>query len=492
MSARSFDAVIIGGDADGLAAATSLAGAGSKVLVLNESDVLGGALRELEFTPGYRAAPFAPAADSTLVALTDGEPLVLDLASGMPSESLLRCSATDSERWTTFTQRMQALAVFLGEVYRAPPPRVDADTFGEFLFLAKLALKFRGLGRANMAELLRTLPIPISDLLDDEFETPALKGALAAFAVSGLGQGPTAAGTAFTFLHRLYADTRSKTALRQVNHEASARAAGATIETNRRISGIAVRDGRAAGVILESGEEIGCDTVISSLDPRRSLLELIDPKHHDPDFILAVRNIRYRGVTTKVLLALEALPALPSGQAALRGSMLIAPTVRYVERAYEATKYGRCSEQPFIEIRFPTVTQPELAPAGRHVAVLHVQYTPYRLREESWDAERESVADRAIAVVEEYLPGLAAQVRDRHVLTPPDLEAHFGVREGAVSQGEMALDQILFMRPVPAASRYATPIEGLFLCGAGTHPGVGLPGISGELAARAANGARRR
>jgi phytoene dehydrogenase-like protein len=171
--------------------------------------------------------------------------------------------------------------------------------------------------------------------------------------------------------------------------------------------------------------------------------------------------------------------------------MLIAPTIRYVERAYEATKYGRCSDQPFIEIRFPTVTQPDLA-RGRHVAVLHVQYTPYRLRDESWDGQRDSLADRAIGQVDEHLPGFASRVRDRRVLAPPDLESQFGVCEGAVSQGEMALDQILFMRPVPAVSRYATPVEGLFLCGAGTHPGVGLPGISGELAARAASAARRR
>jgi phytoene dehydrogenase-like protein len=487
--ARAFDAVVIGGDIDGLVAAARLAGRGSKVLLINESEALGGAARELEFAPGYRAAPFAPVTSATLVALGDGEPLMLDLA-GAPSESLERRSASDAARWPEFARRMQALAGFLGELYRASPPRIDADGFGEVLALANLGLKFRKLGRTGMAELLRTLPIPIADLLDDEFEAPALKGALAAQAVMDLAQGPTAAGTAFTFLHRQA--VRLATARQELParaYEQRALESGVMIERSRKVHGIAVRDGRATGIVLDAGEEIGCRTVISSLDPNRSLLELIDPRHLDPEFIHAVRNIRYRGVTTKILLALAALPAtaLPRGAAnPLAGGLVIAPTIRAVERAYEATKYGRCSEEPFVEIRFPSVTQPDLAPAGRHVAILHVQYTPYRLREGAWSALRDSIADEAIARVDRHLPGFASLVLDRLVLTPPDIESRFGLREGAVSQGEMALDQILFMRPVPAAARYATPIEGLFLCGAGTHPGVGLQGISGELAARAA------
>ena len=488
-NARAFDAIVLGGDADAMVAATKLAGSGSRVLLVNEAEALGGTLRELEFARGYRAAPFAPAADPTLVALSDDAPLVLSLAGGQ-SESLRRHSAKDAARWPEFTQRMRALAGFLRELYRVPPPRIDAAGFGEFLALANLGRKFRKLGRAGMAELLRTLPIPIADLLDDEFETPVLKGALCAYAVMDLAQGPTAAGTAFTFLHRQVA--LSATAGERMTagmYEARALAAGATIERNQKVRAIVVRDGRTTGVQLESGEEIACRSVLSSLDPGRSLLELVDPRHHDPAFIQAVRNIRYRGVTTKVLLALAALPNAPLPREAanpLAGSLFIAPTSRQVEHAYEATKYGRCSDEPFVEIRFPTVAQPDLAPAGRHVAVLHVQYTPYRLREGTWGALRDSLADQAIALADRHLPGFASLVLDRTVLAPPDLEARLGLREGAVSQGEMALDQILFMRPVPAAARYATPIEGLFLCGAGTHPGAGVHGVSGELAARAA------
>jgi len=491
---RIFDAVVIGGDVDGLAAATTLAKAGTKVLLVEEADALGGAFREIEFAPGYRAAPLAPATDRTVIALSDGAPLVLSESIEATTESLKHHTEKDAERWPAFARKIHASANFLAELYRSPPPRIDADTLGQFLTLANLARKFRTLGRSGMADLLRILPMPIADLLDDEFESPALKGALAAMAVMDLAQGPTAAGTAFTFLHRHVGAQNEGPAALLKAHEARALAAGVKIAMQVKVRSLTVRDGCVTSVNLASGEEVACRIVISSLDPYRSLLDLIDPKHHDPEFIRAVRNIRFRGVTTKILVALETLPAVPhlpsppagTSASALTGSLLIAPTIRHVERAYEASKYGRCSEDPFIEIRFPALAQPEFAPAGKHIAVLHVQYTPYRLREGTWDALRDSLADRAIAQVDRHLPGFAASVRERTVLTPPDLESRFGVREGAVSQGEMALDQILFMRPVPAASRYATPIDGYYLCGAGTHPGAGVHGISGHLAGRAA------
>ncbi len=495
---RTYDAVVIGADIDGLVAATTLAKAGKKVLLVDEGDGPGGTLREIDFAPGYRAAPLAPAADRTLVALGEGAPIVLQDSVLTTIESLLPHSGKDAQRWHPFVLRTQALAGFLAELYRKPPPRIDADSFGEFLSLIGLGRRFRKLGRGGMVDLLRMLPMPIADLLDDEFETPALKGVLAAFAVTDLAQGPAAAGTAFAFLHRQVAlnafawDRPDEAPIEW--HLARALKARVAIELNTNVRSVMVGDGRVTGVVVNAGDEYACSTVISSLDPYRSLLDLIDPKYHDPEFIHAVRNIRFRGVTTKILVALETLPAVPflpvppagTPAGALAGSLLIAPTIRHVERAYEASKYGRCSEDPFIEIRFPTLTQPEFAPEGKHVAVLHVQYTPYRLREGTWAGLRDSLADRAIAQVDRHLPGFASRVRERKAFTPLDLEARFGVREGAVSHGEMALDQILFMRPVPTASRYATPIEGYFLCGAGTHPGAGVHGISGRLAARAA------
>jgi phytoene dehydrogenase-like protein len=485
----SFDAVVIGGDVDGLAAAAKLGASGSKVLLIEEGPQIGGTLREIEFAPGYRVAPLAPPRDPGVLALGDGAPLEISLASDSASvarsaESLRSVSATDSARWSDFLARMGACAGFLAELYQSPAPRIDAATPGEFLTLANLALRFRKLGRRGMADLLRVLPIPVADLLDDELETPCVKGALAALAVSDLAQGPAAAGTGFTFLHRQVVLSRAMKESGDLiaAYEQRARSAGVMIRTGTKVAEISVRDGRATGVVLGGGEEIGCGTVISSLDPYRSLIELIDPRHHDPEFIHAVRNIRFRGVATRVLLALEAPPAIPgtrTSQHGFAGSIVIAPTVRFVERAYEATKYGRVSDQPFIEARFPSP----------RVAVLHVQYTPYRLRD-GGAIDGNDIADRAIAALAARLPGFASRVRDRKVLGPRDLEAEFGLREGAPSRGELTLDQILFMRPVPDASRYATPIEGYYVCGAGTHPGAGIFGVSGVLAAKASRAAR--
>jgi phytoene dehydrogenase-like protein len=481
-----FDAVVLGGDVDGLVAATRLASAGSKVLLIEEGARLGGTLREIEFAPGHRAAPLAPPADPSVLALGDGAPVWLRLAAdpasiARTSEALQRVSKRDAACWGDFIRRIQASAGFLAELYRAPPPRIDADSAGEFLTLANLFRKYRGLGRRGMADLLRLVPIAVADLLDDELETDAVKGALAALAVSDLAQGPAAAGTGFTLLHRQAALNH---AMKQSGagliaaHEERARAAGVTFRTGTQVTEVAVRDGRATGVVLAGGEEIACATVISSLDPYRSLIELIDPKHHDPELIHAVRNVRFRGVATKILLALDSapeIPGAPASQGTFPGSIVVAPTIRYVERAYEATKYGRSSDEPFIELRLPSP----------RVAVVHVQYTPYRLRAGNPPAADGSFAERAIAQVDRRLPGFAARVRERKVFGPRELEAEFGLREGAVSRGEMTLDQILFMRPVPDASRYATPIEGYYLCGAGTHPGADIHGISGELAAKA-------
>src|SRR5204862_2177477 len=252
---------------------------------------------------------------------------------------------------------------------------------------------------------------------------------------------------------------------------------------------------------LSSGEAIACRAVISALDPYQSLLGLIDPVHLDPVLIEAVRNIRFRGVTTKILLALDALPdsvaaataaatttatTTATASAGAAGTMLIAPSMRYVERAFDATKYGCCSSEPFVMIHLPSAVHAGLAPPGKHVAVLHVQYTPYRLREGAWGELRDTVAERALRVVEAHLPGFTSRVRERMVLSPVDLESRFGLREGAVSRGELALDQLLFMRPVPDLAGHAAPVAGLHLCGAGTHPGPGLVGASGRWAARAA------
>jgi phytoene dehydrogenase-like protein len=511
---RAFDVLVIGSEPDGLVAAITLAKAGSKVLLVEADAELGGSYREIEFARGFRVAPLAsdlgyldpeafraidyapvavPVSDPTVVALGENGPLLLRSSVGATSQELKRVSDRDSARWPEFTSRVSALAGFLADLYRVPPPRIEAEGASEFLTLAGLGRKYRRLGPEGMVELLRALPVSVADWLDDHFESEQLKGALAAIAVTDLCQGAMSGGTAFTFLHRHVGAALGVMGERLRIQSgpggfvkdlvARARTAGVTIETNSAVRQLVVRDERIAAAQLGSGEEVTCRAALSSLDPYRSLLGLVDPGYLDPEFVRAVRNIRFRGVATRVLLGLDSLPPIP-GIATPPGAVLIAPSIRYVERAYDATKYGRTSEEPMVELRFPSVMQPDLAPIGRHVAVLHVQFTPYALREVDWNRARDAVAERAIATVERHLPGFTARIRERAVLAPPDIESRFGLHGGAVTQGEMMLDQILFMRPVPAASRYATPIAGLYLCGAGTHPGPGIIGASARMAAK--------
>ena len=515
---RSFDVVVLGSEPDALVGATALATAGVRVLLLEPGADLGGIYREIEFAPGWRAAPLVPdlghldaqafqgvdgihanvTADPTVLALGEGGPLALLRSARQTAAGLVRFSTRDAERWPKFAQQVASLTGFLALLCRDAAPRIDAQTIGEFVALLRLGRRYRSLGRSGMVELLRALPISVADWLDDFFESQPLKGALAALAVTDLCQGPMSGGTALAFLHRhvgaapgvIGERLRLKAGPGALIEALArrARAAGVTIETNRTVEQLVVREGRIESAALSTGEAIPCRAVVSALDPYRTLLGLIDAAHLDPTFIEAVRNIRFRGVTTKILLGLDALPdqvaaATPSPGGA--AAMLIAPSMRYVERAFDATKYGRCSSEPFVMIHFPSAAQADLAPPGKHVAILHVQYTPYRLREGDWSGLRDTIAERALRIVEGQLPGLTSRVRERVVLAPVDLESRFGLREGAVSCGELALDQLLFMRPLPDLTGNTTPVAGLHLCGAGTHPGPGIVGASGRMAARA-------
>lgn len=514
---RRFSRVVIGGGADGLVAATVLARSGSSVLLVEARPELGGTLREIEFAPGFRAAPLAPdlghvdeavlratgailpasvVPDPAVVALGDGAPLQLRHRLAATAEGLQQHSRQDAAAWPAFSARMHALAGFVAELYRGVPPQIETEGLRDFVTLLRLGRRYRGLGRAGMIDLLRTLPMSLADLLDERFASDRLKGALAALGVAGHCRGPLSGGTALQLLHRqvgaepgVFGDRLRFPAGAGALIAAladRARAAGVAIEVGAGVRRLIVQEDRVTGLRLASGEEVLCGAVVSSADPYHTLLELLDPVHLDPEFIAAVCNIRYRGVSSFILLALEALPAVPGIEALPAGPILIAPSVGYVERAYDASKYGCCPDEPVIELRFPSITQRDLAPAGRHVAVLRVQYTPYRLRDSDWERSRAPVAERAIAAVDAHVPGFAARIGQYAVLTPADLEARFGLREGAVSRGELALDQMAFMRPVPAASRYAAPVAGLYLCGAGTHPGHGMTGLSGLLAARVA------
>ncbi len=520
---KKVDTVVVGAGVSGLVAAVALARGGSKVLVVERSAAIGGALRDLEFAPGFKAAPVAgdlgwlppevarglgltqalAQGPAVSVASSDGAGGWLHLTPdvGATATAIGTYSAKDADKWAGFSARVHKISGFLAALYLAPPPRIDADSMSEFFELLKLGRKLKGLGNAEMVEVLRTIPMSVAELLDDWFESDVLKGAIAADAITDLCQGPLGGGTAFNLLHHHVGLAPGMIRGRPLPAGGGAalvrslgdlaRAAGVEIMTGAAVRQVLITGDRVSGVGLESGEEIGCRDVVSSLDPYQSLLGLVDPVHLDPDLIRAVRGIRFRGVASKVMVALDGLPALPTGSASL-GAISISPSIRYLERAFDATKYGQRSEYPYIEVRFPSIERRELAPAGKHVAVLHVQYTPYQLRAGTWgSSEKAAVADLAVATVEQVLPGFASRALHRAVLTPPDLEAEFGLREGAINQGEMTLDQILFMRPIAGYSSYATPVPGLFMCGSGTHPGGGVTGASGWLAAQAVLKARR-
>jgi phytoene dehydrogenase-like protein len=338
----------------------------------------------------------------------------------------------------------------------------------------------------------------VQQLTEDWFELETLRAAIAACGVQDNRQGPISGGTGFVLLHHLVgaaegsmrrAPWRAGSATFASIAENTARQHGVTIRTGADVASISVRDDVVTGVVLRNGEELHAQRVLSSLDPARTLLGLVDPVWLDPEVLLALRNIRYRGCTAYVLFALDELPAVPGLARAddvLRGTLSCSPDVMSLERAADAGKYGRMPDMPHVEITAPSLHWPDLAPAGKHVVLARAQYASYRLRGgATWDAVRsDALADSVTALIDAVIPCFSARVLQRTTLTPRDLEERFGLTEGAITHGELALDQILFMRPIAGFGQYAMPIDGLYLCGAGTHPGPGVTGGPGWLAAQ--------
>jgi len=523
VSGAPFDAIVLGSSPNELVAAALLARAGRRVLLLEASDRLGGPFVTEEILPGFRVdacahdAGWIPPAiirdlelerhgltllSSDALSVTPGagaDPLVLWRDQKRTISELQRRSPKDAKRWPEFTRRMARLAGFLEQLYLAPPPQPVGTSVADLLGLLRAGIRLRGLGAQSMVELLRVLPMPVADLLDEWFSDAALKATLAAGGLQHLRQGPRSAGTTYTMLHhhvgRAAGSFRHRTAVRGGMAAlvealaAAARAHGVSFRTGTVVDRVAVAKGRASGVVLSSGEVIRCRTTLSGAEPRRTFLELVDAAHLDPAFLRAVRHIKYRGVWAKVNLALDGLPTFDGvgdNAAALSGVIHIGPTMDYLERAYDGAKHGGVSASPLIEAVIPSLSDPSLAPAGKHVMSVAVQYVPYRPEDGAWTPERaDELADRVVGLLTEHAPNLKGLIRQRQVMTPADLEARWGLPEGHLYQGELTLDQVLFMRPVPGWSRSATPVEGLYLCGAAAHPGGGVLGGPGALAARA-------
>lgn len=526
-----YDAAVIGGGANGLVAAATLGKAGQRTLLLEREAALGGQGRVVEFAPGFHAAPLgldpgwlpAPiarslglggpgglersAADTPLtVAVERGAFLSLSRDPARAAEAIGAYSRADAAKWPAFTTLLRRLAGFLEELYQTPAPDISASSLGELMPLLGVGRKFRALGRRDMVEFLRTLPLSVWELADDWFEYAPLKAALATGGIQDHQQGPRSGGTGFVLLHHLVgasagalrgrAPWRRGPAAFTEAAERAARSAGVEIRTGAGVARIQVKGDAVVGVVLEGGEEIPVRGVLSTGNPVRTLTEWVDPVWLDPEFMHAVGNIRHRGCTAIVLYALESLPEFPglASKEALAGIVSLTPSLRLLESAADAAKYGEVSERPHVELTAPTLHWPELAPEGRHVLVARVQYAPYRLRgDAAWDATtRDALAARVTVAIDSAAPGFRSRVLQRVALSPLDLEERFGLREGAASQGELGLDQILFMRPVAGWGNHRTPIAGLYLGGAGSHPGPGVLGGAGWLAAKRLLSDRRR
>lgn len=520
--------IVIGAGPNGLVAAFYLARAGLRPLVLERRETIGGSAITREIAPGFRAPALAHAVgpvrrdvleDMGLLAqgvrlvcppiasvtpTLDGRALVLARDPWESARILTGWSERDASRYPEFIAVVGAVASVLADVLRDPPPSLDAARPQEMWRLLGIGRRFKALGRSRAMGALRWGPMAVADVLEDWFETDVLRATLATRGVFGTSLGPRSAGTMAVLLMEaarqpeapltpvfVHGGPGALTAAMAV----AASQAGAEIRRDAEVVRIEAGTDGVEAVVLASGESIAATLVLSNADPQRTLLGLVDPVHLEPTFRERLRNYRARGTLAKVNLALDQLPAfsalrnLPAGMApgqALAGRLLIAPGVDDLERAFDASKYGRWSGQPWLECVIPTMTDPELAPPGKHVLSVYVQYAPYRLREHSWDDAREMLLQAVLDTLGSYAPGLSEVIVAAEILTPVDLEREHGLTGGHIQHGELALDQLYLMRPTLGWARYRTPVRGLYLCGAGTHPGGGLTGANGALAARMA------
>jgi phytoene dehydrogenase-like protein len=520
MALTAYDVIVIGAGHNGLVAAAYLAKAGKRVLILEARPEVGGMQSTEEFHPGFKVDTAfhqsgwldpAMAADLSLGSGTEGmllpEAAVLTLTDdglfllrrGIREsvEEIRKHSASDAGKWESFARLMHKLSGFLQHVYGVTPPQLTSTRPGDLLNLLGLGRRVRGMGKTDMIEFLRILPMSVAELLDDWFETDGLKGALGAAGITGIMQGPRSAGTAFVMLHHQVGNPvglfragglrRGGAGPLGAKLAQAARGFGAEVTTGKRVARIRTVDGRAVGVTLENGDEIKARQIVSTVDPRKTMLGMVEPTELTPEYTRALQNIRYRGVSAKVHLALSELPrftGVDGNDQLLRGVISLSPRLDYLEKAYDDAKHGRVSSRPYLEAVIPSLDDPSLAPAGRHVMSIWMQYAPYRMAG-SWDASaRDSLGDTVIDCLNERAPNLKAAIIHRQVLTPMDLSERYGVTEGSLYHGEMGLDQILFMRPVPGWGHHRTPVDQLFLGGSGTHPGGGIVGGAGRLAAR--------
>jgi phytoene dehydrogenase-like protein len=527
--APSYDAIIIGGGHNGLISAAYLARAGLKTLVLEQRHVLGGAAVTEEIFPGFRFSIFSYVVsllrpeiirdlqlpkhgldilplDGTFTPLRKGEGPAAGGGDylwrvndhGRTIRELRRWSAVDAEAYEEYGQLMVEMARFIKPILAMTPPDLTSLDPRPLMPLASLARRFQQLPLRQQAVFVQLMTMSASDFLDQWFETVPLKATMSASGIIGTYQGVKSPGTAYVLLHHYMGEIDGafrawgipKGGTGGVSNAIgnAALALGAEIRMEARVARILVADGRATGVALETGEEIRATSVLSSLDSRRTFIDLLEPGTLDPSFEEEIRRFKFRGSSGKVNLAVDRLPdftCLPGEGEHLRGAISFSPSVDEMETAYDDAKYGRFSRRPYIDMIIPTLVDPTMAPPGKHVISCFVQYAPYKLASGlgTWDDQREAFGDAVIDRIAEFAPNIRDIILYRDVQTPLDIERTTGLSEGNIFQGELSLEQLFFNRPVPGYARFKTPLRDLWLCGSATHPGGGIMGANGRIAA---------
>ena len=521
-----YDAVIIGGGHNGLVCAAYLARAGKRVVVLERRERVGGAAMSEEVFPGFRFSVFSYVVsllrpeiirdldlpryglhilplESTLTPLPNGDYLAQWNDHDQNRRELARHSSRDAEAYDEFGIVLHQMARLIKPILGVSPPDPASLHPRELLDLMRLGRYFQGLSSRQFNALWKLLTMSSADYLDEWFEGEALKATKSASGIIGTMLGPRSPGTAYVLLHhymgeldgvfRAWGFAKGGNGSVSAAIAAAAAAAGAEIRTSAPVAQVLIEQGRAKGAVLEGGEEVRADVVISGADPRRTFLGLVGEKHLPGEFAQSIRRFKFRGASAKVNLALGELPnftCMPGRGPHLRGAVSISPSIAYLEQAYDDAKYGEISRRPYMDIVIPTMLDPTMAPPGKHVMSIFVQYAPYALNGGWTDARREALGDAVIDTLAEYAPNIKSAVVHRQVVTPADIERVVGLSEGNIFQGELSLQQMFFLRPAPAWSRYRTPIQGLWQCGSGTHPGGGVMGASGRNAAFAVLGKR--
>ncbi|MGH8706080.1 MAG: phytoene desaturase family protein, partial [Burkholderiales bacterium] len=510
-----YDAIVIGGGHNGLVCAAYLACAGKRVLVLERREQVGGAAVSEEVFPGFTFSVFSYVVsllrpeiireldlprhglqilplESTLTPLPNGDYLAQWSDHDQNRRELARHSLRDAEAYDEFGRLMHQMARAVKPLLGMVPPDPASLAPRELLGLARLASHFRSLGAVHFNALWKLLTMSSADYLDEWFETEALKATKSASRIIGTLAGPRSPGTAYVLLHHYMGELdgvfRAWGFAKGGNGSVSeaiagaARSSGAEIRTQAPVARVLIENERAVGVALESGEEIRSKLVVSNADPRRTFLELVGAQHLPGELVEAIRRYRFRGSSGKVNLALGELPnfaCLPGNGPHLRGAISISPSIEYLDRAYDDAKYGEFSRRPYLDIIIPSLLDPAMAPPGKHVMSIFVQYAPYHVKGGWTDARREAFGDAVIDTLAEYAPNLKSIILHRQVITPADIERIAGLAEGNIFHGELTLQQLFFLRPAPAWAKYRTPVRGLYQCGSGTHPGGGIMGGSG-------------